>query len=361
MRTSWRVFKIFGIDIRIDSSWIFIFGLITWALAGHYFPSQYPRWPHWQYWGVGIAASVLLFASVLAHELTHSLVAQSRGEEVRSITLFIFGGVAEIAHEPETAGKELVIALIFFGIWIAVREASVPIAALTRYLAVINILLALFNMIPGFPLDGGRVLRAIAWKITGNLKRATRIASISGQAVAFVLIVFGIFQILKGFFFNGLWMSLIGWFIHSAATRGYREVLVKEMLKDVRVKDIMDTTFETVEGSISVQELMEDYILKKRERTFLVTEAGNLAGIVCLDDVKALPAEKRQDTTVRDIMTPSDKLETVSREDDGSEVLARLASGKINQVPVIEAGEIKGIVCRSNILDFLHLRTELGV
>jgi len=372
MRTSWRVFKIFDIDIRIDSSWIFIFGLITWALAGHYFPSQYPGWSPWQYWGVGIAASVLLFASVLAHELTHSLVARSRGEEVRSITLFIFGGVAEIAHEPETAGKEfvislagplssLVIAFMFFGIWIAMRGASVPIAALARYLTIINVLLALFNMIPGFPLDGGRVLRAIAWKITGNLKRATRIASISGQAVAFVLIVFGVFQILKGFFFNGLWISLIGWFIHSGATRGYREVLVKEMLKDVRVKDIMDTTFETIEGSISVQELMEEYILKKRERVFLVTEDGDLAGIVCLDDVKAVSAGKRKDTTVKDIMTPSDSLETVSQEDDGGEVLARLASGKINQVPVIEAGKIKGIVCRSNILDFLHLRTELGV
>jgi len=138
-------------------------------------------------------------------------------------------------------------------------------------------------------------------------------------------------------------------------------VLVKEMLKDVRVKDIMDTTFETVEGSMSVQDLVEDYVLTKRERTFLVTEAGNLAGIVCLDDVKVIPSEKRRPTQVRDIMTPSDRLETVSREDDGGEVLARLASGKINQVPVIEAEEIKGIVCRSNILDFLHLRTELGI
>jgi predicted transcriptional regulator len=133
------------------------------------------------------------------------------------------------------------------------------------------------------------------------------------------------------------------------------------MLKDVRVKDVMDTTFETVEGSISVQELMENYILKKRERTFLVTEAGNLAGIVCLDDVKDVPAEKRQDTTVKDIMTPSDRLETVSGSDTSGDILAKLASGKINQVPVIKAGEIKGIVCRSNILDFLHLRTELGV
>jgi len=221
MRTSWHIITLFGIEIRIDSSWIFIFGLITWALASHYFPSYYPRWPHWQYWGVGVAASVLLFASVLAHELTHSLVARSRGEEVRSITLFIFGGVAEIAHEPETAAKEfiialveplssLVIALIFFGIWIAVREASAPMAALARYLAVINIILALFNMIPGFPLDGGRVLRAIAWKITGNLKRATRIASITGQAIAFVLIVLGIFHMLRGFFFNGIWMPSSG-------------------------------------------------------------------------------------------------------------------------------------------------------
>ena len=372
MRSSWPIFRLFGIQIRIDSSWIFIFGLIIWALGGHYFPSQYPRWPHWQYWGVGVTASVLLFASVLAHELTHSLVARSKGEAVRSITLFIFGGVAEIAEEPETAAKEfiialvgplssLIVALIFFGIWLGVRELSVPIAALARYLAVINILLAVFNMIPGFPLDGGRVLRAIAWKITGNLKRATRIASITGQAFAFVLIVFGIFQILTGFFINGLWIALIGWFIHSAATRGYREVLVKEVLKDVRIKDLMETTFETVEGSISVQELMEDYILKKRERTFLVTEAGNLEGIVCLEDVKAIPAEKRQDTTVREIMTPKDRLETVSLEDDGSKVLSRLASGKINQIPVIENGEIKGIVCRSNILDFLHLRSELGV
>jgi Zn-dependent protease/predicted transcriptional regulator len=372
MRTSWRVFKIFGIDIRIDSSWIFIFGLITWALGGHYFPINYPRWPHWQYWGVGIAASVLLFASVLAHELTHSLIARSRGEEVRGITLFIFGGVAEIAEEPETAAKEfiialvgpissLIIALIFLVLWSAVRGVSEPLAALARYISVINFILALFNMVPGFPLDGGRVLRAIAWKVTGNLKRATRIASNTGQVFAFLLIFFGVVQILTGFFFNGLWIALIGWFIHSAATRGYREVLVKEMLKDVPVQDLMDTAFETVEGSISVQELMEDYILKKRERSFLVTDAGNLAGIVCLEDVKAVSPERRRDTTVSEIMTPRDKLETVSQGDDGSQVLARLASGKINQLPVIEGGEIKGIVCRTDILDFLHLRSELGV
>jgi Zn-dependent protease len=372
MRTSWRIFKIFGIDIRIDSSWIFIFGLITWALAAHYFPSQYARWPLWQYWLVGLITSLLLFSSVLAHELTHSLVARSRGEEVRSITLFLFGGVAEISEEPGTPAKEfaialvgpissLIIAALFFGLWYGMRGINEPIAASARYLSFINLILALFNMVPGFPLDGGRVLRAIAWKATGNLKRATRIASVTGQAIAFLLIFFGIWQILRGFFFNGLWIALIGWFIHSAAVRGYRQVLMKETLKDVRAKDLMDTAFETIDGSISIQELMEDHILKKKERSFLVTEGGKLTGIVCLEDVKTVTPEKRMVTAVREIMTPKEKLESVAPDADGNQVLAKLASGRIHQVPVVQGSEIKGLVCRTDILDFIHLRSELGM
>lgn len=372
MRTSWRIFTIFGIEIRIDSSWLLIFGLITWALGGHYYPSQYTHWPLWQYWLVGLITSLLLFSSVLAHEMTHSLVARSRGEEVRSITLFLFGGVAEIAEEPGTPAKEfaialvgpissLIIAALFFGLWYGMQGINESIAAMARYLSFINAILALFNMLPGFPLDGGRVLRAIAWKVTGNLKRATRIASVTGQVIAFLLIFFGIWQILRGFFFNGLWIALIGWFIHSAAVRGYRQVLMKETLKDVRAKDLMDTAFETIDGSISVQELMEDHILRKKERSFLVIEAGTLAGIVCLEDVKAVPAEKRTETAVREIMTPREKLEAVSPEADGNQVLARLASGRINQVPVVQGNEIKGLVCRADILDFIHLRSELGM
>jgi Zn-dependent protease len=371
MRTSWRIFTIFGIEIRIDSSWILIFGLITWALGGHYFPSQYAHWPLWQYWLVGLITSLLLFSSVLAHEMTHSLVARSRGEEVRSITLFLFGGVAEISEEPETPAKEFAIALvgpissiiiaaIFFGLWYGTKGINEPIAAIARYLSIINAILALFNMVPGFPLDGGRVLRAIAWKATGNLKRATRIASVTGQVVAFLLIFFGIWQILRGFFFNGLWIALIGWFIHSAAERGYRQVLMKETLKDVRAKDLMDTAFETIDASTSVQELMEDHIFKKKERSFLVTEGGTLAGIVCLEDVKAVPPAKRMDTEVRKVMTPREKLEAVAPEADGNQVLAKLTSSKINQVPVVQGGEIKGLVCRTDILDFIHLRSELG-
>ncbi|MCJ7663442.1 MAG: site-2 protease family protein [Desulfobacterales bacterium] len=372
MRTSWRIFTVFGIEIRIDSSWILIFGLVTWALARNYFPSQYPHWPHEQYWLVGLITSLLLFSSVLAHELTHSLVARSRGEEVRSITLFLFGGVAEITEEPGTPAKEFIIALVgplssviiaalFFGVWHVMQGISEPIAASARYLSIINGILALFNMIPGFPLDGGRVLRAIAWKWTGDVKRATRIASVAGQVIAFLLIFFGISQILRGYFFDGLWTALIGWFIHSAAVRGYRHTLMKETLKDVRAKDLMDTAFETIDGSISVQELIEDHILQKKERSFLITEKGELAGIVCLEDVKAVTADKRHATTIREIMTPRDKLEAVSPEADGNQILAKLASGKIHQVPVIEGGKIKGLVCRADILDFIHLRTDLGV
>jgi Zn-dependent protease/predicted transcriptional regulator len=370
MRTSWRIFTISGIDIRIDSSWLFIFVLVTWGLAQHYFPSRYPQWSPIYSLLIGLAASLLLFSSVLAHELTHSLVARGRGEKVRSITLFLFGGVAEIADEPKTSAKEfmiaiagplssLLIAAFFFGVWLAMRGVSEPIVALTGYLSLINAILAVFNMIPGFPLDGGRVLRAIVWGISGDVKLATRVASVSGQVIAFLLIFFGIAQILRGFFVNGIWAALIGWFLHSAAVRGYRQVLIKESLKEVRAEDLMDTSFESIDGVLTVQELIEDYILRKKARSFLITERGALAGIVCLEDVKVIPAEKRATTTVGEIMTPRDGLEVVSPGTDGNKILAKLSNGKVHQVPVIERGKIKGLVCRADILDYLHLHSNL--
>ncbi len=372
MRTSWRILRLFGIDIKIDSSWLLIFGIVTWALASQYFPAQYPQWSLGLYWLVGVITSLLLFLSILAHELTHSLVARRKGETVRSITLFVFGGVAEIADEPDTPMKEFVIslagpisslaiALIFVVIGLTLGGASEPIAASAKYLAYINLFLALFNLVPGFPLDGGRVLRAIVWKVTGNLKRATRIASTTGQIVAYLLIILGILQILMGFFFNGLWIALIGWFIHNAATRGYQQVLLKEMLMGVRVRDLMNENFVGVHPDLSVRELIENHILKEKERVFLVIDDGQLNGIVCLEDVKSVLPEKRDMTSIREIMTPRDKLMAVSPEDDGNAVLAKLASGKIHQVPVMEGGKIRGIVCRNDILDLLHLRSELGI
>ncbi len=372
MRTSWSIGHLFGIDIRIDSSWVIIFAFVTWMLSGYYFPSQYANWPPWQYLLTGTVTSLLFFASVLIHELAHSLVALKQGEEVRSITLFILGGVAEIKDEPRKPSREfymalvgplssLGIALVFLALWYWLRSISQPLAALCRYLALINLILGIFNLIPGFPMDGGRILRAVVWKITGNLRRATRVASVTGQAVAFLMIVFGIWQILRGFFFNGMWIALIGWFIHSAATRGYQQVLMKDMLKDLRAKDLMNRDFETVSTNLSVQELVEDYVLKKKERAFLVSDAGELQGIVCLEDIKTVAPERRASTRVKDIMTPREKLDTVSPDDNGNEVLSKLSSRNVHQIPVMEEGKVQGILCRGDVLRFLHLRSELGV
>jgi Zn-dependent protease len=321
---------------------------------------------------IGVVTSLLFFASVLGHELTHSLVAMRQGEEVRSITLFILGGVAELKGEPESPFKEfsmafvgplssMVIALFFWAISLAVRDFSQPIWALTRYLALINLIVAIFNLIPGFPMDGGRVLRAIIWRVTGNLRKSTRIASTAGQAIAFLFIVFGILLIFSRAVFNGLWMVFIGWFIHSAAARGYKQVVMKDMLSDIRAKDLMNPEFEAVTPDLLLQELIEEHILRKRQRAFLVFDKGQLEGIICLDDVKAVPRENWASTRVGEIMTPKEKLETVSPEDDGTSVLGRLTGRNVNQVPVVKEGKVEGILCRSDVLQFLQLRTELGV
>ena len=372
MRTSWRIGSLFGIDIRIDSSWIIIFTFVTWALSSFYFPNRFAGWPQWQYWVIGVVTSLLFFASVLGHELAHSLVAMRQGEEVRSITLFILGGVAELKGEPESPYKEfsmafvgplssMIIASFFWAIALLVRDFSQPLWALTRYLALINLIVAIFNLIPGFPMDGGRVLRAIIWKITGNLRKSTRIASATGQAIAFLFIVFGIFLIFSRALFNGLWMVFIGWFIHSAAARGYKQVVMKDMLKDIRAQDLMNREFETVSRDLPLQELIEEHILKKRQRAFLVFDRGQLDGIICLDDVKAVPKENWTTTRVGEIMTPKEKLETVLPEDDGSSVLGKLTGKNVNQVPVVKGGKVEGILCRSDVLQFLQLRGELGI
>lgn len=372
MKTSWRIGSLFGIEIRIDSSWIIIFTFVTWTLASFYFPTRFAGWPRWQYWAIGIVTSLLFFASVLGHELTHSLVAIRQGEEVRSITLFILGGVAELKGEPETPFKEfsmafvgplssMAIALFFWVLSFLLGGVNQPLWALTRYLAFINFIIGIFNLVPGFPMDGGRVLRAIIWKTTGDLRKSTRIASTAGQAIAFFFIVFGILLVFSRAFFNGLWMVFIGWFIHSAAVRGYKQVIMKDVLKDIRAKDLMDQEFETISQDLSLQELVEEHILKRRQRAFLVFEGDRLDGIICLDDVKRVPKEDWAITRVGGVMTPKEKLETVLPEDDGASVLAKLTGRNVNQVPVVKGGRVEGLLSRSNVLQVLQLRSELGI
>lgn len=371
MRHSWRVGRIFGIDIYIDSSWFLIFILFTWVLAANYFPQKYEDWSPGLYWFIGIITSLLIFASVLIHELGHSVVALKQGEKVRNITLFILGGVAQISEEPKSPLREftmslvgpltsLTLGLIFFILSVFLRGISLPLTAAAAYLALINTILAVFNLLPGFPMDGGRILRSIIWKITGNLRKATSIASKTGQGFAFFLIFLGILQVIRGNL-SGLWLMFIGWFLHSAAVRGYKQVMVETMLKGVSAEELMTKDFETVEGKITIQELVDDHILKKKERVFLVQDKDYLKGIVCLEDVKATPREKWKTQTVEDIMTPRAKLLFVSPDADGSKVLSSITAKDIHQVPVMDGDKVAGIICRTDILRFIQLRSELGV
>jgi Zn-dependent protease len=372
VRHSWRIAKIFGIDIKIDSSWIIIFILFSWLLSANYFPGRFQDWPRSLYWIIGVMSSLLIFASVLVHELAHSIVALKQGEKVRSITLFLLGGVAQITEEPKRPLREftmalvgpmasLLIAFLFLILSFILRGISEPLWASASYLAMINTVLAIFNLFPGFPMDGGRILRSVIWKVTGNLKKATKIASRVGQGFAFFLIFIGILQILRASLLHGLWLIFIGWFLHSAAVRGYNQVMVQTMLKGVRAEDLMTKDFETVTADLSVKSLVDDYILKKRERVFLVSDKGSLKGIVCLEDVKSTPSEKWPETRVEEIMTPTEKLEAVSPDADGNQVLNSITTKDIHQIPVMEGEKIAGIICRSDVLRFIQLRSELGV
>ncbi len=372
MRGTWRIARIFGIDVNIDSSWLVIFVLITWTLAGAYFPQQYPDWDSWLHWTVGVVTSLLFFASVLAHELAHSLVAIRQGEKVRSITLFIFGGVAEITEEPERAGKEffmaivgplcsLVIALAFGILWLVVRGFSEPVGALARYLSVINASLAFFNLIPGFPLDGGRVLRAVIWGLSGNLRTATLVASWFGQGIALLFMLWGVWQVFTGAFINGLWIAFIGWFLRNASISGYRQVLIRDLLRDVRVGDLMSRDFETVSPALTIQQIVDDYVLRRRDHAYPVAEGDYLRGIICLHDVKAVPRPQWALTLVEEVMTPWNRLVTVSVEDDGNTVLTYMNTHNIGQLPVVEGSRVIGMLRRSDILRFMQLRSELGV
>lgn len=373
MKNSWRIGRIFGIDIRVDSSWLVIFVIFSWYLAGTYFPKAHPQWSVAVNWALGLLTSLLVFSSVLFHELTHSIVAKKQGEEVGSITLFILGGVAQIKEEPDEPLKEFAMAVVgplssFFlaVVFLAVSLLAPAAGGLIKEPAVFlfqtNLVLGLFNLLPGFPMDGGRVFRSIVWKITGDLKKATRTASLVGQGIAFLLIASGLSSLIfGGGGFNGLWMALIGWFLYNASRQGYAQVMIKSALEGLKARDLMNTEFETIPAGLPVQVLVDDYILKKKERVFLVTVGGDLKGIVCLEDVRALPRNEWTQSPVSQIMTPKDKLLSVTLDADGSQVLAGLAARDVHQIPVMEGDRVVGVICRSDVLRVLQLKSDLGV
>ncbi|MFC1935904.1 site-2 protease family protein, partial [Chloroflexota bacterium] len=269
MRPSFRLGRIAGVEIGIHYTWLFAFVLITWTLADGFFPDSFPGWSWPVYWATGILSALFLFASVLIHELAHSLVAKGRGLPVQGITLFIFGGVSSIRAEAKAAKDEfliavvgpvtsLILAAVFGAMWLAVSDKNTPLTAILMYLALVNGLLGLFNLLPGFPLDGGRVVRAVLWGATGNLSKATNIAAGAGQVLALVFISWGVFQLLSGNVLGGLWIAFIGWFLNGAAESSRRQTAFQEALRGIAVSEVMDPDPETVGPETRVDVLVRE-------------------------------------------------------------------------------------------------------
>jgi Zn-dependent protease/CBS domain-containing protein len=371
MKSSLRLFRIAGIDIGIHYTWILIFVLLSWSLAQGFFPQLYPGWDTITYWITGVVAALLLFVSVLIHELAHSLVAQARGMTVTSITLFIFGGVSNLEEEPEKPKVELAMSIvgplaslalagIFWGLVQLVGNQQSPLAATLTYLALINAILAGFNLLPGFPLDGGRVLRSILWDRTGNLVKATNIAATVGRFMGWGLIAFGLFQIFAGNFIGGIWFAFIGWFLSSSADASRREITLREQLSGVQVKEVMTTNPTDISPDTSVAELVSNVFRKQHGRAVPVCQNAQVLGIVTVTDVKELPREKWGETAVKEIMT-REPLYSVTPEDDLNTALRLIAKHDINQVLVLRDDKCAGLLSRSDILTHLHLSQELGL
>jgi Zn-dependent protease len=367
--------KAFGIQLRLHYSWFFIFALVTWILAAAYFPTTYPNWSMSARIAAGLITSVLFFASVLVHELMHSIVSQRQGIPVQSITLFIFGGVSQITSEPKQPGDEfrmaivgplssLVIGGILLGVyyqWRSVDTFAVQfITAIAYWLGYINLLLGIFNLIPGFPLDGGRVLRSLIWWRSRNLTSATRIASNVGRAVGFIFIFVGIYFIFTGNWLNGIWLALIGWFLESAAVGSYQQLLMQEMLKGHVASEIMSGDCVVVPPDMTIDHLVNGNILTSGRRCFPVGSGSQIMGLMTLHNVKEVPRDQWNTETVKEAMTPFDKLRWVRPDEELSSVLRILTEDNINQVPVVEDNKIIGMVSRENLLNFVNIRSRLG-
>jgi Zn-dependent protease/predicted transcriptional regulator len=364
--------RVFGIALRLNYSWFIVFGLVTWALTTDYFPATFPGWSLTSRIVAGIITSLLFFCSVMAHELMHSVVAQSTGIKVDSITLFIFGGVSQMTEEPKKPNDELRIALagpltslvigaIFWAIWYWSKDVSQLLTAIAFWLGMINLFLAGFNLIPGFPLDGGRVLRSILWMRSQNLRRSTRTASNIGRGVGYLFIFGGIFFIFRGLWFNGLWLAFIGWFLENAAVGSYRQVALQEILQGHVAREIMTRDCPVVPPELTIEQLVNQRILATGHRCFPVVSDNRVVGLVTLNNIKTVPREQWAAQTAQDVMTPLDKLKSVSSNEDLSNVLRIMAEEDINQVPVVEGNNIVGMIARDSLLAFISVRGELGM
>jgi Zn-dependent protease len=373
LNNSIRLFTIRGIEVGVHYSWLIIFLLMTWSLSVYVFPRE-PTLPRGlaslEYWILGVITTVLLFVSVLLHELAHSFVAKARGLEARSITLFIFGGVSNLGGEPKSASTEFLVAVvgplasfalagIAYGVALLVDEPRVAVVA--GYLVFINFILGVFNLIPGFPLDGGRVLRAILWGATGSLRKSTIWSGNVGKIVAWLMFGFGLFLLFDGNVINGIWFAAIAWFLHNAAAASIQQTVVESRLGRVKARDVVRPLEVTAPPGISVAELVETYMLPHNLRAVPVTDNTRLVGIVTISDVMRVPGEQRAKTFVAEIMGGRDGLHTVRGDARVLEAIELMAEHDLEQLPVIEDERLVGLLTRSDVMRQLQLREALNV
>ncbi|MFC1897273.1 site-2 protease family protein [Chloroflexota bacterium] len=370
MGNAFNLGKLFGIQFRLHYTWFIIFILVTASLV-------YPDWSSLLYWITAVITSLLFFVSILAHELAHSLVGRANGIPIKSITLFIFGGVAQMTREARSAGAELkmavagpvcslVLAGLFYLVSFFVKNAVFPVVIVAfQQLAYVNVALAVFNLIPGFPLDGGRVFRSILWRVTDNYRRATRISTRVGQGTGYLFILGGILIVfLQPFglgWFSGLWLAFIGWFLGRAASASYRQVKWREALQGFTASQVMTIDYMAVPSNITVSQLVQGYILTSGRSCFLVADEGEVKGILTLSNIKYVPQSSWGETQVKDIMTPVNKIKIAHPDQDALSILEQMDESNIYQMTVVNEGGVIGLITRDNLIRLLRTRAELGI
>jgi Zn-dependent protease/CBS domain-containing protein len=370
--------NIWGIPIRLHLSWFLIFALVTWSLAVGYFPSQYPALTQQTAWVLGAVTAVLFALSVLLHELGHAYFALRSGIPIKGITLFLFGGLAQLSREPDSAGAEFKIAIAgpavsfslaaFFGVIYVIDYAlpAVALPALTgpaMWLLRINFILATFNLIPGFPLDGGRVLRAIMWKITGSEVKATRIATISGQVIAYGFMAFGLFLALTTNVFNGVWLIFIGWFLGNMAKNSRAHLDLRQRLEGLTVSMLMNRHLATVPAEMSISRLVQDRIVPSGDRFFLVNGGnfGEVRGVVTMGAIKSVPRKEWDYATVEDAMLAASDMVSVPPQMELVSALETMEEAHLPEVPVMEHDVVTGVLSRDEVIDYLRTRSDIGM
>lgn len=371
MRSSINIGRIFGIPIELHISWFVIFGLLVWSLATGYFPNEYPALSEYSYWTISVMTSVLFFSSVLVHELGHAYTAIRKHVPVNKINLFIFGGIAQIEREPKSADSEFQIAIsgplvtlalvgLFGGLWLMYK--TVPfLAASSLYLFRINLILVLFNMIPGFPLDGGRIFRALIWKISGSYYQATKVSSSVGQLIGYGFIGLGVYLMFTGQSLNGLWMVFIGWFLQGAAYSAYRRAIIQRSLENVKVSQIMQRDFQHAPSLVPISRLVEEYFLSHDQDAVLIEENEQQRGIITLREIASIPQRLWRYTSADRAMIPFDRLKQINPDANIYDAMNKMEVAGAKQIAIVEGGHFIGLLSRDRILRYLRARSALGM